>query len=75
MRHGTAPPPTTPPPHTPVYTLHFPGIKLPHLTLVVKNLDRYFSFEVSLLDDMNIRRRFRASNFQVGGLGAAGIRY
>ena len=40
------------------------GVKLPHLTLVVKNLDRFFSFEVEALDDMSVRRRFRASNYQ-----------
>ncbi|KIY95116.1 hypothetical protein MNEG_12843, partial [Monoraphidium neglectum] len=40
------------------------GIKLPHLTLLVKNMRRYFSFEVHVIDDMNVRRRFRASNYQ-----------
>ncbi|GBF93003.1 cilia- and flagella-associated protein, partial [Raphidocelis subcapitata] len=40
------------------------GIKLPFLTLLVKGCGRYFSFEVALLDDMNVRRRFRASNYQ-----------
>ena len=40
------------------------GIKLPFLVLVVKNVKKYFSFEVQLLDDKNIRRRFRASNYQ-----------
>jgi Protein of unknown function (DUF667) len=30
----------------------------------VKNLKRYFSFEVTILDDKNVRRRFRASNYQ-----------
>ncbi|KAI8462831.1 MAG: transcription factor IIB-like protein [Monoraphidium minutum] len=40
------------------------GIKLPHLTLLVKNMRRYFSFEVHVMDDMNVRRRFRASNYQ-----------
>ncbi|CAN8269422.1 unnamed protein product [Cochlearia groenlandica] len=40
------------------------GIKLPFLVLVVKNLNKYFSFEVHILDDKNVRRRFRASNFQ-----------
>jgi hypothetical protein len=41
------------------------GIKLPFLALVVKNLKKYFTFEVHVLDDKNVRRRFRASNFQV----------
>ncbi|KAF8057721.1 Bug22 [Scenedesmus sp. PABB004] len=40
------------------------GIKLPFLVLVVKNLTKYFSFEVQVLDDKNVRRRFRASNYQ-----------
>lgn len=40
------------------------GIKLPHFVLIVKNLKKYFSFEVQILDDKNVRRRFRASNFQ-----------
>jgi hypothetical protein len=40
------------------------GIRLPFLVLVVKNLKRYFSFEVEVLDDKNFRRRFRSSNFQ-----------
>lgn len=41
------------------------GIKLPFLVLVVKNMKKYFSFEIQVLDDKNVRRRFRASNFQV----------
>ena len=40
------------------------GIKLTYLVLIVKNLKKYFSFEVEILDDKGIRRRFRASNFQ-----------
>lgn len=32
--------------------------------MIVKNLKRYFSFEVQILDDKGIKRRFRASNFQ-----------
>lgn len=40
------------------------GIKLPFLVLIIKNMKRYFSFEVTVLDDKNIRRRFRASNYQ-----------
>ncbi|KAM7542206.1 hypothetical protein Aperf_G00000006560 [Anoplocephala perfoliata] len=40
------------------------GIKLPILVLIVKNLERYFTFEVQILDDKGVRRRFRASNFQ-----------
>lgn len=41
------------------------GIKLPFLVLIVKNLNKYFSFEVEVLDDKDEKRRFRASNYQV----------
>jgi len=37
---------------------------LPILVLVIKSLDKYFSFEALIVDDTNVRRRFRASNFQ-----------
>lgn len=40
------------------------GVKLPYLVMVVKNLKRYFTFEVTILDDKKVRRRFRASNYQ-----------
>jgi hypothetical protein len=40
------------------------AIKLPFLVLVVKYLKKYFTFEVHILDDKNIRRRFRSSNYQ-----------
>jgi hypothetical protein len=40
------------------------AIKLPFLVLVVKFLKKYFTFEVQILDDKNVRRRFRSSNFQ-----------
>ncbi|KAK2078621.1 hypothetical protein QBZ16_003461 [Prototheca wickerhamii] len=40
------------------------GIKLPVLVLVLKNLHQYFTFEVQVLDDTGIKRRFRASNYQ-----------
>merc|ERR1712167_444886 len=40
------------------------GIKLPFLVMILKNLKKYFAFEVMVLDDKNIRRRFRASNYQ-----------
>ena len=43
------------------------GIKLPFLVMIIKNLKKYFSFEVMVLDDKNVRRRFRASNYQVRG--------
>lgn len=49
------------------------GIKLPFLVMIVKNLNKYFTFEVQVLDDKNVRRRFRASNYQVraGAISAA----
>uniref|UniRef100_A0A0N5ANL6 DUF667 domain-containing protein n=1 Tax=Syphacia muris TaxID=451379 RepID=A0A0N5ANL6_9BILA len=40
------------------------GIKLPYFVMIVKNLKRYFSFEVQILDDKGIKRRFRSSNYQ-----------
>lgn len=53
-------------PSLPTRTL---GIKLPILVFLVKNLGKYWSFEVTILDDRGEKRRFRASNFQVGTLG------
>jgi hypothetical protein len=56
------------------------GIKLPFLVMIIKNvllyfsyielnhgsqLKKYFTFEVQVLDDKGIKRRFRASNYQV----------
>lgn len=35
------------------------------LLLFLQNMKKYFSFEVQVLDDKNVRRRFRASNYQV----------
>ena len=40
------------------------GIKLPFLVMIIKNLKKYFTFEVMVLDDKQINRRFRASNYQ-----------
>ncbi|XP_065516987.1 cilia- and flagella-associated protein 20-like [Lathamus discolor] len=40
------------------------GIKLPFLVMIIKNLKKYFMFEVQVLDYKNIRWRFRASNYQ-----------
>jgi hypothetical protein len=39
-------------------------IKLSFLVLVLKSLKKYFTFEIQILDDKNMRRRFRASNYQ-----------
>ena len=53
------------------------GIKLQFLVMIIKNvtldistthpkqLKKFFTFEVQVLDDKQIRRRFRASNYQV----------
>ncbi|OXB72410.1 UNVERIFIED_CONTAM: hypothetical protein H355_005469, partial [Colinus virginianus] len=41
------------------------GVRLPILVMILKNMKKYFTFEVQILDDQNIRRRFRASNYQV----------
>lgn len=40
------------------------GIKLSFLVMIIKNLKKYFTFEVQVLDDKDVRRRFRASNYQ-----------
>jgi cilia- and flagella-associated protein 20 len=40
------------------------GIKLPFLVMIIKNMKKYFSFELTVRDDKNVRRRFRASNYQ-----------
>lgn len=40
------------------------GITMPFLVMIVKNLKKYFSFEVTILDETGMRRRFRVSNFQ-----------
>ncbi|KAI6197057.1 DUF667 domain-containing protein [Aphelenchoides besseyi] len=40
------------------------GIKLPYFIMIAKNMNMYFTFEVQVLDDKGIKRRFRASNFQ-----------
>ncbi|KAE8750053.1 hypothetical protein FOCC_FOCC003177 [Frankliniella occidentalis] len=45
------------------------GVKLPFLCMLIKNLKKYFSFEITVhtstfLDDKNMRRRLRASNYQ-----------
>mmetsp|Transcript_2546 Transcript_2546/g.4561 ORF Transcript_2546/g.4561 Transcript_2546/m.4561 type:complete len:192 (-) Transcript_2546:504-1079(-) len=40
------------------------GIKLPFLVMIIKNLKKFFTFEVQVLDDKDVRRRFRASNYQ-----------
>ncbi|XP_053674294.1 cilia- and flagella-associated protein 20-like [Anopheles nili] len=39
-------------------------IKLPFLVMLVKNLKKFFSFEVQILDDKQLLRRLRFSNYQ-----------
>lgn len=48
-------------PATPNHSL---GIKLPFLTLILKNMHKYFCFEIQIRDDENQLRRYQASNFQ-----------
>eukprot|EP00931_Biecheleriopsis_adriatica_P020617 TRINITY_DN13721_c0_g1_i3.p1 TRINITY_DN13721_c0_g1~~TRINITY_DN13721_c0_g1_i3.p1 ORF type:complete len:273 (-),score=49.44 TRINITY_DN13721_c0_g1_i3:180-998(-) len=43
------------------------GIKLPFFSMLVKNVAKYFTFEVEVLDDKNQRRRFRAASFNASG--------
>merc|ERR1711916_326759 len=33
------------------------GIKLPFLVMIIKNMRKYFTFEIQVLDDKNVRRR------------------
>ncbi|KAK6624127.1 hypothetical protein RUM43_004557 [Polyplax serrata] len=40
------------------------GIKNPVLNLTVKNLNKYFAFDVQIQDDRGVKRRFRASTHQ-----------
>ncbi|XP_034946924.1 cilia- and flagella-associated protein 20-like [Chelonus insularis] len=40
------------------------GIELPFCIMIVKNMRRYFTFEITVLDDKRMHRRFRLSNFQ-----------
>lgn len=41
--------------------------------LISEQLKKYFTFEVQILDDKNIRRRFRPSNYQVPVLDPHGF--
>lgn len=40
------------------------GIKLSYFVMIVKNMDKFFTFEIEIFDDTQTKRRFRASNFQ-----------
>ena len=48
-------------PSNPKQTL---GVKMPFLVLLIKYLKKYFTFEVQVIDDKYVKRRFRASNYQ-----------
>ena len=48
-------------PSNPKQTL---GLKMQFLVLLIKYLKKYFTFEVQVIDDKNVKRRFRASNYQ-----------
>ncbi|XP_024937307.1 glutamic acid-rich protein-like isoform X2 [Cephus cinctus] len=37
---------------------------LPFFIMIIKNMKKYFTFEITILDDKNMHRRFRVSNFQ-----------
>ena len=39
-------------------------ITFPIIILLAKNLDKYFCFEVEVLDDKGFRRTFKCCNFQ-----------
>merc|ERR1719266_1718336 len=52
------------PSHDPEKPRRTLGIKLPFLVMIIKNMKKYFTFEVQVLDDKGVRRRFRASNYQ-----------
>ncbi|XP_057671839.1 fibrous sheath CABYR-binding protein-like [Diorhabda carinulata] len=40
------------------------GIRMPFLVMIIKNMKKYFTFEIQILDDKDMHRRFRVSNFQ-----------
>lgn len=40
------------------------GITLNYFIMIVKSMDRFFTFEIEILDDTQTKRRFRASNYQ-----------
>ncbi|KAL0267660.1 UNVERIFIED_CONTAM: hypothetical protein PYX00_009862 [Menopon gallinae] len=50
--------------YTPICPKEVLGIRLPFLVMIVKNLKKYFSFEITIMDDRHMRRRFRVSNYQ-----------
>lgn len=49
---------------TPIEPYRTLAIKLPFLTIIMKNLQKYCTFEIEVRDHENQLRRFQASNFQ-----------
>lgn len=49
---------------TPIEPYKSLGVKLPFLTIVMKNMQKYCTFEIEIRDHENQLRRFQASNFQ-----------
>lgn len=49
---------------TPVPPYHSLGIKMPFITIIMKNLQKNCTFEIEIRDHENQLRRFQASNFQ-----------
>ncbi|XP_014219958.1 cilia- and flagella-associated protein 20-like [Copidosoma floridanum] len=40
------------------------GINMKYIELVIKNMNKYFTVEITVLDDRNVHRRIRLSNFE-----------
>jgi len=49
---------------TPIGLYQTLGIRLPVMVLVVKNLRKQFTFDILVLDDRSVRRRYKFSNRQ-----------
>lgn len=49
---------------TPIPPYRSLGIKMPFITIILKNLQKYCTFEIEIRDHENQLRRFQASNFQ-----------
>lgn len=49
---------------TPIEPYKSLGIKMPFITILLKNLHKYCTFEIEIRDSSNQLRRFAASNFQ-----------
>lgn len=50
---------------TPIAPYKSIAVKLPFITLLTKNIGKYFAFEIQIRDNQNFLRRFQAANFQV----------